>query len=174
MVRLAEESAKVALDGHGETPPTNGADDASNAGQSSGVSADYEITAGTEADLDTEAFGPGGDRGVLERDATTEAFYERYGGVDLKALALEDLERAVDVDPAQDEVRRQRDGLRREIEEARVSLPSLCRERAPREASPPHEAAVPSGVPRRMLGISMPCEAFRTGEIRPETRPEDP
>lgn len=48
-------------------------------------------------------------------------FRERYGGrEELMKLALSDLEKAVEVDPEGEDVRRQRDHLKREIEEEKV------------------------------------------------------
>lgn len=55
-----------------------------------------------------------------------ELLWERYGGRDvLKELALSDLEKAMKIDPEGEDIRRQRDQLKREIEEEKVMAHTL-------------------------------------------------
>lgn len=57
------------------------------------------------------------------------ASHERFGGTEgLMALALLDLDAAVEVDPNGDDIRRQRDALRQEIDEAKVCFHNVSSE----------------------------------------------
>lgn len=56
-------------------------------------------------------------------DGGEGAFYERFGGRDgLMALGLVDLDTAAEIDPDGEDIKRQRDGLAREIEEEKVRI----------------------------------------------------
>lgn len=60
----------------------------------------------------------------------TDAFHARYGGRErMVALALVDLDTAVGINPASEDLRRQRDNLSRQIEEERVRSLCCCRGR---------------------------------------------
>lgn len=70
---------------------------------------------GAETAADDEDDGDGG---------TDQALYGRFGGRQgLLALALVDLEAAVQADPESEDVRRQRDALKTEIDEEKVIVP---------------------------------------------------
>lgn len=88
-----------------------------------------EIENDTSASSATDGMAEGCSKEVVSRtvngdgegDRKTTSPHERFGGREgLMALALRDLNTAVGIDPIDEDVRRQRDAIRKEIEEEKV------------------------------------------------------
>ena len=97
-------------------------------GDATGISAGMSSVLNTE---NREAVGTAGDEGEKTGDndndnddgGADQALYDRFGGREgLLALALVDLETAVGAEPESEDVRRQRDALKTEIDEEKVTV----------------------------------------------------
>eukprot|EP00752_Nemacystus_decipiens_P002264 g2145.t1 len=111
-----------------------------------GSGGSVDVSSPTAAENANGSVSPGGDGGEPERDDRAR-LRKRYGGRDgLMALALLDLEAAVEADPDGEDVRRQRDALRQEIEEekAEAAVMNKVRQESRRPADG-DEAMEPGG-----------------------------